>query len=37
MATQQDIYNRIADTKRSVCEGQSSIYALTNQLDKEGF
>jgi hypothetical protein len=37
MATQQDIYNRIADTKRSVCEGQSSIHALTNQLDKEGF
>lgn len=37
MATQQDIYNRIADTKRAVCEGQSSIHALANQLDKEGF
>jgi hypothetical protein len=37
LATQQDIYNRIADAKRDACEGQSTIQALTNQLDKEGF
>lgn len=37
MATQQDIYNRIAATRREVCEGQSSIYALASQLDEEGF
>ena len=36
MGTQQDIYNRIAYTKRAVCESHSSIYALANQLDKEG-
>jgi hypothetical protein len=37
LATQQDIYNRIADTRREVCNGQSSIHALANQLDQEGF
>ncbi|KAM5528545.1 hypothetical protein FOXYSP1_19026 [Fusarium oxysporum f. sp. phaseoli] len=37
IATQQDIYNRIADSKRDLCEGQSTIHALANQLDKEGF
>jgi hypothetical protein len=37
IATQQDIYNRIADSKRDLCEGQSTIHALSNQLDKEGF
>ncbi|KAK6850482.1 hypothetical protein PG987_000116 [Apiospora arundinis] len=37
IATQQDIYNRIADARRSTCEGQSTINALANQLDREGF
>lgn len=37
IATQQDIYNRIADAKRDVCEGQSTIQAFANQLDREGF
>jgi hypothetical protein len=37
IATQQDIYNRIADSKRELCEGQSTIHAFANQLDKEGF
>ncbi len=37
IATQQDIYNRIADVRRDVCEGQSNIHALANQLDREGF
>ncbi|KAJ3455099.1 hypothetical protein MRS44_013699 [Fusarium solani] len=36
-ATQQDIHNRIADSKRELCEGQSTIHAFANQLDKEGF
>ena len=27
-ATQQDIYNRIADIRRGAYEGQSSIYAF---------
>jgi len=37
IATQQDIYNRIADSRRDLCEGQSTISALINQLDNEGF
>ncbi|KAM6513667.1 hypothetical protein FALCPG4_18973 [Fusarium falciforme] len=37
IATQQDIYNRIADSKRELCEGQSTIHAFANQMDKEGF
>ncbi|KAJ6436940.1 hypothetical protein O9K51_10476 [Purpureocillium lavendulum] len=37
IATQQDIYNRIAESKRELCEGQSTIQALANQLDNEGF
>lgn len=37
IATQQDIYNRVADVRREVCEGQSSINAFANQLDREGF
>ncbi|SPO02542.1 uncharacterized protein DNG_05215 [Cephalotrichum gorgonifer] len=37
IATQQDIYNRIADSRRELCEGQSTIHALANQLDNEGF
>lgn len=36
-ATQRDIYNRIAATRRDLREGQSSIQALVNQLDNEGF
>jgi hypothetical protein len=37
IATQQDIHNRIADARREVCQGQSSINALADQLFKEGF
>ncbi|KAF4336982.1 transposase [Fusarium beomiforme] len=37
IATQQDIYNRIADARREVCQGQSSINALADQLFREGF
>ncbi|OBR04563.1 MULE transposase domain-containing protein [Colletotrichum higginsianum IMI 349063] len=37
MATQQDIYNHIAAVKRDIRGGQTSIHALANQLDKEGF
>lgn len=37
IATQQDIYNRIADVRREVCQGQNSINALADQLFKEGF
>ncbi|TVY80124.1 PKS-NRPS hybrid synthetase [Fusarium oxysporum f. sp. cubense] len=37
IATQQDIYNRMADSKRGLCEDQSTIHAFGNQLDKEGF
>jgi hypothetical protein len=37
IATQQDIYNRIADSKRELYEGQSTIHAFANHLDKEGF
>jgi hypothetical protein len=37
LATQKDIYNRIAATRRDLCEGQSSIQALVDQLSREGF
>ncbi|KAL2104883.1 hypothetical protein VUR80DRAFT_9410 [Thermomyces stellatus] len=37
IATQQDIYNRIAESRRELREGQSTIHALVNQLDQEGF
>ena len=37
LATQRDIYNRIAATKRDLREGQSSIQALVDQLHKEEF
>ncbi|RKK48856.1 hypothetical protein BFJ69_g18112, partial [Fusarium oxysporum] len=37
IATQEDIYNRIADARREVCQGQSSINALADQLFREGF
>jgi hypothetical protein len=37
LATQQDIYNKLAATRREICEGQSSIVALVNQLDNEEF
>jgi hypothetical protein len=37
LATQRDIYNRIADTLREIREGQSTIHALANQLYEEGF
>ncbi|KAL2891664.1 hypothetical protein HOO65_011022 [Ceratocystis lukuohia] len=37
IATQQDIYNRIAATRREAREGQSTMHALTNQLNNEGF
>ena len=35
--TQQDIYNRIADIRRDAYEGQSTIHALVNHLDDDGF
>lgn len=37
LATQRDIYNRIAATRRDLREGQSSIQALVDQLYNEGF
>ena len=37
LATRQDIYNQIADVRRDAYQGQSSIHALANQLDSEGF
>ncbi|RKK51097.1 hypothetical protein BFJ69_g17956 [Fusarium oxysporum] len=37
LATQKDIYNRIAATRRDLCEGQSSIQALVDHLNREGF
>ncbi|PWI64023.1 hypothetical protein PCL_00444 [Purpureocillium lilacinum] len=37
VATQQDIYNCIAKSKRALCEGQSTIQALANELDSQGF
>jgi hypothetical protein len=37
IATQQGIYNRIADARREVCQGLSSINALADQLFREGF
>jgi hypothetical protein len=37
LATQQDIYNKLAATRREICQGQSTIIALVNQLDNEGF
>ncbi|KAG6989724.1 PKS-NRPS hybrid synthetase [Fusarium oxysporum f. sp. conglutinans] len=36
-ATQQDVYNCLAATRRKLCEGQTTIHALANQLDEEGF
>jgi hypothetical protein len=36
-ATQQDIYNRLADIRRKAYEGQNTIHALANQLNEEGF
>lgn len=37
VATQQDIYNRIADARREASEGQNSVNALADQLFNEGF
>ncbi|KJZ68365.1 hypothetical protein HIM_12244 [Hirsutella minnesotensis 3608] len=37
LATERDIYNWIAATRRDLREGQSSIQALVNQLNSEGF
>jgi hypothetical protein len=37
LATQRDIYNQLAASRREACEGQSAIQALANQLDSEGF
>ena len=37
LATQQDIYNSIAQSKRELARGQSSIHALAEQLDGDGF
>lgn len=37
LITAQDIRNRIAEMQRQSCEGESTIHALANQLDREGF
>jgi len=37
LATQKDIYNQIAAIQRGLLEGQSPIYALTKQLNDQGF
>ncbi|KAF4338142.1 hypothetical protein FBEOM_7973 [Fusarium beomiforme] len=37
LATQKDIYNCIAQSKRELVQGQSNIHALTTQLESEGF
>jgi hypothetical protein len=37
LATRQDIQNCIARTRRDICEGQSTIHALIDQLGNEGF
>lgn len=37
LATQQDVYNRIAATRRDLREAQSSLQALVDQLREEGF
>jgi len=37
LATRQDIYNRIAEVRRDSRQGESPIYALANQLEREGF
>ncbi|EXU94820.1 MULE transposase domain protein [Metarhizium robertsii] len=37
LATQQDIYNCMAQGKRDLAKGQSNIHALANELDSEGF
>jgi hypothetical protein len=37
LATQQDIYNRIAATRRDLREGQSGIQALVDHTQEEGF
>lgn len=36
-ATQQDMCNYIAESKRQFRKGQSTMQALANQLDEEGF
>ncbi|KAM4060209.1 hypothetical protein HRG_014195 [Hirsutella rhossiliensis] len=35
-ATQQDIYNCIAQRRRELLAGQSTMHALANELDNEG-
>uniref|UniRef100_A0A1Y1NIF4 MULE transposase domain-containing protein n=1 Tax=Photinus pyralis TaxID=7054 RepID=A0A1Y1NIF4_PHOPY len=37
LTIRQDIQNRIAETRREICEGQSAIHALINQLEEESF
>ncbi|KAJ0131765.1 hypothetical protein HZ326_25132 [Fusarium oxysporum f. sp. albedinis] len=37
LATRKDIYNRVAELKDDIHEGQNSIHALINQLDREEF
>ena len=37
LATQQDIYNCIAQGKRDLARGQSNMHALADQLKSEGF
>ncbi|KAG7414669.1 PKS-NRPS hybrid synthetase [Fusarium oxysporum f. sp. rapae] len=37
LATQQDIYNAVAQSKRALAKGQSSIHALADELIDQGF
>jgi hypothetical protein len=37
LAGRKDIYNHIAEARRDAYQGESSIHALANQLDKKGF
>jgi hypothetical protein len=37
LTTQQDVYNLAASTRQKLAQGQSSIQALVNQLNDEGF
>jgi hypothetical protein len=37
LATQQDIYNAVARSKRALAKGQSTIHALADELVDQGF
>ena len=37
IATRQDIYNRISESKRQLRNGQSTMHAFAKEMEKEGF